>query len=158
MVDWAARISAAAKLEPGESVLGGAEFTGAAFAMFGAASAGGFLNMRKPAQSPDAAIDIPRRGIAIGVTQHRILVFELAGFGRVKDRLAEVHLDDVARVVVQETPGKAVRIQPPSTLVRFVLVDDTEISGSMVSVGPTGRANQTLLDALEQARPGLISR
>lgn len=160
MVDWVARITdaAAEQLEPGETVLGGAEFTATAFAILGTRSSGGFLGLRRPGQPPEAAVTIPRRGVAVGVTQNRLLVYGLAGFGRITDRLAEFHLDDVVQVVVREVPGNVIRVQPPSASVRFVLVDGTEVSGSMVSAGPAGRANSTLLDGLAEARPGLISR
>jgi len=183
VVDWVKRVRKAAGgiLRPGEEVLGAANVTPSPIVMGGAtvggAIAGGLVgaavgamwqsradNKAEEIDSarglPDAAgrpvrFEIPKSA-SVAVTAHRVLVFEVSGLGKTRGLIHEIPILDVESVDWFEADTRWLRGAPRSRLVWIGVRDGTVVPMAMMSMGPAGTANHTLLSGIEQVRPGTV--
>ena len=184
MVDWVKLVKKVAELHPGEELLGGAQITPSPFAAAGAGMTGGMIaggaigaaigaaaDKRRERKidedaaaraTPEiarrpAAIELSRNGVIVGVSAQRLLVYGFTGMGKAKDLLLERPIGDVESVVTQSVEGKAMRGQPASTLIWIGFSDGSALAGAMISQGAAGKANRSLLEGVEQVRPGTVT-
>lgn len=184
MVDWAKRIrkGAAPMLHPGEEVLGAAQLTPVPFSAAGAGLTGGMIaggalgaavgaawDRRRERRADDEAasralpevagrparFEIPERGALVGVTPLRIVALAFTGMGKAGGVIGDIPIGELEALTWMDLEARHLRGAPRSRLVWLSTVDGAVVAGAMIAASAVGRANETMLAAIERVVPGV---